>query len=353
MITFLKKTISAALALVFLAGPCLAQQGPVSRPIETIKMDGGFRIGPYPVPFQHEGVNTVFWTWLYLTPVIEGRGNSTYKLYLTIKVQLDNIPEFARVIAEKKLSRDNCGRINAVDNWVYSVNRPSLELRNANNLRIVLNGHVSTWSCLENPVPETVCDTYRDSLGLTWPYNCRFRASTPIKWMNFQVGVIATEDIFLSAKDGEIQYKVNQPLFNVDNSGFLNPILNLLLDVFYNFGTAASNLVLAPTRIPLSISQDFNKFNPRYENARFETTSGAHHVSITASAGITRDQINSFMRNAVGPLWNDIGPAVGIAPTPGPMTKSRLREECRQILPGVDIRECAAKSGWPYDALPD
>jgi hypothetical protein len=131
--------------------------------------EGGYRIGPYPIPIETEGVKTDLWTWLYFLPVIEGRGpDRSYKLKLAIKANLSTLPTLVKSIADKKFDKNNCARY-GVDNWVYVFEQPTIEMAGSNRLVFTSTGIIATWTCIQNLVPETVCEQgqYRDSLGLS------------------------------------------------------------------------------------------------------------------------------------------------------------------------------------------
>jgi hypothetical protein len=345
---------AALLVLLLTCGAFTTAQAQEYPPIAAQKTDTGFQIGPYPVPYEYEGSKTILWTWLRFRHEVIGRAYPTYKLYMTLLVQFNHMPRFFEAALEKNWSMDNCGRINAVDNWVYALDTPRVELRDNHNIYLETSAYVSTWSCFENPVPETVCDEYSDSFGFRWPYNCRLRSATPIKWMNLEVGIDANVKAHLSAADGALVYKVEEPYLRMDDDAFFSPAVNLFADFLYNIPTSIHNAVLQPSRVSIEASQDFAKFNPRYEDAGFQMVQGAEFVYVTASVSITSAQINEFMRNAIGPLWDDVV-IVPSPPEPDAWTKSRVRSECADADVGTDWNECLALMGLPYvyEELPD
>ena len=326
--------------------PIIAAAQPVPA-----KFEYGYRIGPYPVPLEYEGVNAVLYTWLFFTPIVEGRGNPTYSLRVTVKVQLNTLPGMFRQVMRQKYPDDNCGRINNVDNWVYTFEDPKITVVDEHNLRVVASGMVSTWTCLENPVFETVCESYTDSLGISWPYNCKSRPGSPIKTQNIRQGVDVTKGLYLDAKDGAILVKDYEPTINFAG-GIADTLLNFIALIEHNLGAAFANAFMSARRIELMVPEAYRAFHPKYDLARFELSNGVPFLAVGASAGVTAKQVNDFMRQTFGGLWTDIPETAAPAAAPA-LTKAAVQQMCLQQDPADDVPTCAAKMGLPYAELPD
>lgn len=327
----------------------VAQQASARIPVPE-KREEGYRIGPYPVEIEQDGAKGTFYSWLYFIPIVEGRGETSYRLRLVLKVQLTALADMFKKVMDDKYPHDNCGRINNIDNWVYTTERPSMAVVDAHRLRVDASVMVSTWSCFENPAFETVCDSYRDSLGIEWPYNCKTRRASPIKMQLLRQGVDVTKEFWLDAADGALQYKDNEPTIKFAG-GPIDTISNFAVTIFHNVGAAYRNAAMTPSRIEMMVPEDYRAFHPTYDLAGFETAGGEPFIVVGASAGVTAQQINAFMRRTFGGLWTDIVPTPTSAPTA--MTKTELARQCAESMAGEDIRTCAAKMGYPYDELPD
>lgn len=314
---------------------------------------GGFRLGPYPVPIEQDEVKGVLYTWLFFNTVVEGRVDPVYKLYLTLKSQLNTLPPMILQIVRTTLPQNNCGRINAVDNWVYGMNMPTMKVMNENTVRIEANGSIETWSCFRNPVDETVCDHYTDSFGNEIPYNCRTRRGSPIKARNLQQGYEITKDIRFRSVNGEWRIRDDKAtvFFTGDSVGTM--ALNTIAFIQNNLGAALGNPLLTEQRIKMTVPEEYRFLNPRYERAGFEMSDGVPFLVGGASISVSANQINDFMQKYFGSLWTPIAETNASRPGREPWTKARLRQYCKETAPELEIADCGARMGIPYDGIPD
>lgn len=301
MITRIRRLFGGLIyaSYVLLAPFCYAQNQP-SPP-------NSYQIGPYPVPFENDRIKTQFWTWLHFTPSIEGRENPTYKLVLTISIQLDNLPKLLSDYAAQTLSTDPCGRCPNVDNWVYSplnVNPPEVK---QHCLRITASGVFSTWTCLPG-VDETVCDYYEDDLGNKWPYNCRLRRGDPIKSRNFQQEYELTKDYFLDVTpDGRIKWTDSGLIIHMIGDSPGSQFLEVVAMLENNLkSTIAAACSLDTKFIDMNVPEDFKVLNPKYCYGAFEKTDQGAFLIVSASVSTTEAEINNFMRKHFEGIWRGI-----------------------------------------------
>lgn len=297
-----------------------------------------YQIGPYPAQYEKDGIKDTFWIWLRFTPVTIGRVNPTYKLKLTIFVQVNGLPRLLASYAAQKLPTDNCARFN-VDNWVYHVVPAPLEIRKAHSLRLTATGDISTWTCLPG-IQETVCRSLLD---------CTLRDGNPIKTINLQQGFEATKDWYLDiTADGKLTYGDPKPqiYFTGDNPGA--GFLNIVALLSHNLSAALQHsMVTMEDKIPA----DYKFLNPRYEWAGFVLNNGIEWMTADASVSITSSQIGDFMQKYFPNTWQGLIPE--IAPKREKMTKQLMHEECDKYAPGQDILDCASSMGWDYPSLPE
>lgn len=340
------KAAATTLILICAAGPVFAEQPSAS------KTPYGYRIGPYPLPITEDGESATLWIWLTFTPVQEGRGNPIFKLKLSLEAKLDEIPPAAKRIVDKKYLSDNCGRIDAVDNWVYALDAPRFIVVDPHNLQLLAKGQIETWSCFRNPVPETVCDHYRDDVFNTdIPYNCTTRQGSPIKTRNLQQGFEVTKNFYASTSaDGRLEIKDQKPIKDFLGQTLTTQILSFLDFVSGNLGAILANAYMTPQLIELSVPAEYRAFNPRYEDAGFKVDQNSVFLVVSASVSITAVQVNSFMRSRFGGLWTDLPASSG--PARLDMTKQQLRSLCAE-RPQWSLTDCAAAAGFKYDELPD
>ena len=335
--------LSALLFLLFIES-AVADGTPVAQPI--------FELGPYPIPYELDGVKTSFNTWLQFIPVIEGRGVPTYKLLMRVRLQIDSLPQFFVDYARSKTPNDNCARINNIDNWVYSFKTAPFQISDdRHNLTLGSSGDVSTWTCTES-LPETVCDHYRDSLGIEWPYNCKTRRGSPIKTQNFIQGFDIKKSLFFSTDgNGNILYKDEKPTVWWTGDSLPTQVLNLLTFVMNNFGAMIGNALMSPKLIEMNVPDDFKVLHPGYEDAYFERNPSGVFIIASASVSVTADQVNDFMRKHFGPIWHDIPKAA--QPVNTVMTRKRLEAMCSQYDPHDGVVICGLKMGFDYNHLPE
>jgi hypothetical protein len=343
--------IALLLGIVFAMPGLLAQTA--VKPIKTTK--GEFALGPYPTPFDLDGIKTHFWTWLVFSHSTEGSGNGTHKLGMKILMQIDHLSEIVGQHAAKKLPSDNCGRY-GIDNWVYSLRPSPLGIAEAGHvLRIGGAGKVQTWTCARPLSDGVKCETYRDSLGLTWPKNCRTVRGDPMKTMNVEAAFEVHNDFYLNTrKDGALEFRDRKPfvVFPGERLGIFN-----ILASFNNLASAMSNVFFSPQTLEINVPEDFKAFKPRYEAAGFEKLEGKEHLVVSAAARIPAAQANAFMSKHFGTLTKepariDTGASLISATIETPVTQSLLREQCHKFAPNEEVTACAEKMGWPYELLP-
>lgn len=340
------------LALIFALAPLQAMAQNIVNPRYG---NGEYLLGPYPFKQGMNGVDAQLYGNLIFRPVIEGRANPTYKLYLKVMVQLTGLGPAVKGYVDKNYSQDNCGRINAVDNWVYTVKNTRLRVVDRNTLRITSEGSVSTWTCTEG-IPETVCDSYSDSFGISWPYNCKLR---PKVWkaQNFEQGFEVVKDTWVDSTANSISFKNYDPVATPDNNTVIQNIFN---GVFRHFAktdeTINRNATLSPRTIEVIVPTEYQFLNPRIEFAGFQSYKDEPFLVATYSVAITREQINAFMSRFFGSIYKPIAAPVVAPINPGSPTKSSVRAECAEHLrqhPGDTVEKCAALLGLPYSELPD
>jgi hypothetical protein len=317
--------------------------------------NGTFKLGPYPVKADLDGIPVQLYTTLIFQPVIEGRGNPTYKLNLIALVQLTDLGPAVKRYVMAKYSQNNCERVNNVDNWVYSVKSTTLRVVDRRTLRISSVASVQTWTCTEG-LPETVCETYKDSFGFEWPKNCKMRP-TRYKVMNFEQGAEVTKDTWVDSTPTTILFKNFDPVIKPDNNTVLQNILNKVFrDLAKTDATIANNAALSATSINAAVPSEYLFLNPRIEEAGFNEQGGEPFLYGRYSVSIEREQINSFMSRYFGSLWDPITAPATAASTAPALTKAQVRSDCADYLkknPGDTIEHCAALHGLPYADLPD
>jgi len=339
--------------LLFILALLLASPGHAQQIVNPRIKGSSFVIGPYPIALSEKGVSTTLYSSLFFKTLAEGRGNTSYKLFLTVATQLTDVGPAVKRFAEATYSQDNCGRLNSADNWVFAIKNPKVVVTDPHNLSIKSKVNVSTWTCVEG-VPETVCDHY-SAAGIQVPYNCKLRP-TRYKTINFEQGFEIEQGLFVEAANNKYAYKFYQMVVTPDNNTVIQNLINgILRDKAKTDEAMNNNRALAPTTGDLPIPPDFIAFNPKLENAWFETLSGEPFFCVEFSVGVTQSQIDEFMTKYFGSLYHPAGPAAP-PPAAGPLTKARVRAECADYLaqhPGDTVQHCAALSGLPYDELPD
>lgn len=329
-----------------------------------IRDENGYRIGPYPIPIEHDGIKASLWTWLIFEPFAEPRIGK-YGLRVTAKSQLSEIRSLITGAVLKKLPRDNCARY-SIDNWVYTFNTPELNIASASSMNAVLRGSVSTWTCASNPIPETVCEgggTYRDSFGITWPAlpHCYTRPGQPLKSQNLEQAFEAQKGYFVGASpDGKLQLTDYKPTYWFTGGSPLTALLNMFALVENNLSAIFSNAMMKPQQFELVLPKEFVALVPRYEQGRFVMESGQPWLFVVASVSTTSETIDKIMRDTFGFLWtgatSKVTPSVSSlsAPrTPASMTKERIHRECAEYAPRDPVQDCAMKMGFDYQRLPD
>jgi hypothetical protein len=305
--------------------------------------NGSYVIGPYPVPFEVEGVKATIWVSLVFTPEVLLRHDPPFKLTMQAKAELTELGPAIRSYAVAKYSQDNCGRINAVDNWVYDIGNPKVTVVDSHTLRIKSRVDVSTWTCTEG-VPELVCE------GLS----CKLRP-TKIKIQNFEQGGEIRKDLWIDVKPDKILYKDYEPEIDIDNNTVLQNMLNDGFKTILKVDEREQNNKLLPvSAIDAATPAEFKALHPQLEFGGFETYKDRPFLTFTYSVSINQSQINDFMSKYFGSLYT---PFTGYTPPPSePYTKARLRADCAPYMaqhPGATIQECAAMMGMPYESLPD
>ncbi|MCP3024008.1 hypothetical protein [Cupriavidus basilensis] len=321
-----------------------------------VKLEDGFRIGPYPIQKDFDGIPFKLWAWLFVTPIIEGRDDKglAYKLKLTVKVNVADIRRAAQTYIDTRLDHDNCQRVNNVDNWVYGLKVEPLDITDGHTMKAKVSGTISTWTCIENPVFETVCDHYKDMFGISYPYNCYTRRGAPMKAQNFSQGVELSGYAYLKEQtDGSLEYRVpNKFLVYFSGDSPTTLVLNVFALIANNMSAILSSM--QPPEVYKMLVPDYLRiFNPKFEFAGFERNGSekAEFAVLSASISVKPSELNSNMRRLVGPLWKDIYP--NAPETPAGVTKEMIRKECQKYAPNLPIVECASNMGWPYNNLPD
>ena len=283
------------------------------------KLEDGYRIGPYPIQQDLDGIPVKLWAWLFATPIIEGLGDSdrTYKLKVTVKVQISDLRRAAQTYIDTKLDHDNCQRINNVDNWVYGLKVEPLDVSDGHTMKVKVTGTISTWTCIENPVFETVCDHYTDMFGFSYPYNCYTRRGAPMKTQNFSQGVELSGNVYLKERpDGSLDYRKPEKFFiYFTGDSPATTALNIFALLENNLGTIFNGM--QPANTYKMIVPDYLQFlNPKFEFAGFERSGAAktEFAVLSASIGVKPSELNSYMQRLVGPLWSDISPIEPKAP---------------------------------------
>ena len=145
----------------------------------------GFRgaiIGPFPIPYELEGVKygVPFFLGFQVRKIDQQSGELTIAAWILLNGVRGAVEQTIR----SKFNSNNCARYGE-DNWVYEFSDVSLTSANAKTLRFQVNGWVETWSCRPNPVPEAVWDDtgcYGEVLGQKYSYGCFVtREGSPIK----------------------------------------------------------------------------------------------------------------------------------------------------------------------------
>jgi hypothetical protein len=308
--------------------------------------DPTFRLGPYPIEFEADGVKSVAWSHLHFLPIVRDRTYDDFRIQMTVMVQLNGLLLVADEIVRRK--SDSCARYN-VDNWTYTLDRRILNVPHVNTLRLAASGNATSWGCAPNPIPETVVDTCDNGV---FQYPCTtLRPGSDLKTKVLYQTFDLTKDIYLKVENGKVRMTEakeivtlgdTNPLSNL--AGFILLFTNTLPGIFGDMFNGPKPVFTA------AVPTGFQALNPRYDAAGFVLIGDVPFAVIQASVGITRDQINEFMRGLFGDLWTDIP---GLPPKPPPMTKALLKIECDKYAAGVPYPECAAQMGWVYDLLPD
>ena len=306
--------------------------------------DPTFRLGPYPIEFEADGVRSVAWSHLHFLPIVRDRTLDEFRIQMTVLVQLNGLLLVADEIVRRK--SDSCARYN-VDNWTYSLDKRTLTVPHINTLRLSASGNATSWSCAPNPIPETVVETCDNGV---FQYPCAtLRPGSDLKAKLLYQTFDLSKDVSLKIDNGTVLMTETKENVTLSDT---NPLSNLASFVLFFTNTLPGifgDMFNGPKQLfTASVPSDFKTFNPKYEHAGFAVIKDVPFAVIQASVGITRDQVNDFMRGIFKDLWTDIP---GLPPKAPAMTKALLKLECDKYAPGVPYPECAAQMGWPYDLL--
>jgi hypothetical protein len=308
--------------------------------------DPTFRLGPYPIEFEADGVKSVAWSHLHFLPIVRDRTLDEFRIQMTVLVQLNGLLLVADEIVRRK--SDSCARYN-VDNWTYSLDTRTLTVPHINTLRLSASGNATSWSCAPNPIPETVVETCDNGV---FQYPCTtLRSGSDLKAKLLYQTFDLTKDIYLRVENGAVLMTEAKEIVTLGDTNPLSNLASFILLFTNTLPGIFGDMFNGPKQLfTASVPSGYNAFNPKYEHAGFVVIKDVPFAVIQASVGITRDQVNDFMRGFFKDLWTDIP---GLPPKPPAMTKALLKLECDKYAPGVPYPECAAQMGWPYDLLPD
>lgn len=309
------------------------------------KISPYFRIGPYPISYEIEGIRTHSWATLIFYPTIKDRTLDEIQLHINLFLQMDNLPSVAEEIVRRK--SDNCARYN-VDNWTYNLNKKDLLVTSPTSLKFHLEGSLTSWACSPG-LPETVVETCDNGM---FEYPCpKLRSGSAIKTKLLYQGFNLYKEIRMEIKDNKIIVSEKDPTIYLDNSNPLSPILNLLVFVTNTFPALISNLYQEPQSIiNQKLPEELKQINAKFNHAGFVNIENVPFATIHTSIGVNREQLNKVMRDHFGDIWTDL---LGLPPTKRDMTKSLMKNQCLELLPNDSLEECSAKLGWPYELLPE
>jgi hypothetical protein len=308
-----------------------------------------YKIGPYPIEFEMDGVKSIAWAHLFFVPVVTDRTLDEVRLRLTLTLQLDGVLKVADELVRRR--SDSCARYN-VDNWTYSLTKKSLRPVSSSTLRLSIEGNLTSWGCAPNPIPETVLETCDNGY---FQYPCAgFRPGSDLKTQILYQTFDLSKDIILDIHNEKLRVRHTKEVITLGDTNPLSGLADIAVLFTNTLPFLLESLFDGPKPLfATAIPTGFSQLNPRFDAAGFMETNGAPFAVVQASVGITRNQVNSFMKSSFGNLWVDIP---GLPPQPQKMTKTLMRLECSKYAPSEKIEDCVAKMGWPngtYESLPN
>jgi hypothetical protein len=234
--------------------------------------------------------------------------------YFKIKTEANQINVRARIVGDlgdlqKKigsivdkfgLPRDNC-RSYSANNPVVSIPRKELLYRNGEAI-FSIGGTVAVWDCRENPVPNSKVEWQIKDVGFgiktkvpvikTWPGN-------PIKNRLGSQSFDADLPLSIVKKDDStLELQLGRPDINLKGQyAFITKgILSIAGININDKAMDALRKAIDPEKLRVSLPEDFLKFNPAIESARFLNVGGNLAIEISMSAFVPGSLATEFLR---------------------------------------------------------
>lgn len=291
---FLLKII-AAIAVYSLTGSAYAAPNASRfRSDETV-------IGPVTVPVQYKGVT--------LDPNVMSYFNISSKpdgIYLNARIEADlsNLQNnFGSVMDRVPLPSDNCAS-KGIKNLV--VRLPSRSLAAQGDAALIkLSGEAVSWTCLDNPIPQTYWDPNGCSgdtgfLGhIHYSFGCpKFRPGNPIKTINATQPFDFSVPVTIVSTDGKsITLVVGNP--NVTLGGQFAFITNGILHIAnIDLNAEAKSAIesaVNPAVLTATIPAEYAELNPAINSVHFGVKDGNLAVFIEMSARIPPKKLNDMI----------------------------------------------------------
>ena len=301
---------SMAVAAAILLGVAIPVMQPTrAQTPQTSETSQELLLGPIPFTQPVQGIPVAIVSTTYLSLHTESDG-----LYLKAHVIADLTDLQAKIgsiIDTIPLPRNNC-RSYSANNPVVTIWGKELKATGS-TATLWLHGYVDVWDCRENPVPNSKVEWRVENIGLgiktevpvvvTWPGN-------PIKnKLATQPFDISEPLEFIRISDSTVALRLGNP--NVQLGGpFVGITKGILSIAGININAKARDALwqaIAPTKLQVSIPDEYLKLGPKIESASFQAVGNNLEVTMMLSARVPAAQINEVISQLAAKLHRNGG----------------------------------------------
>lgn len=225
------------------------------------------------------------------------------KVDVTTKTNLSDLQaKFFTILQTAPLPRDNCP---SYGNHVLPYLESASLQGSGHQAVFSLIGHADGWTCQKNPIPETVCTSYKEVCFIKCFKVCEkltTRDGSPIK-AKISEGFNASVPFTLSTIDGK-SIQINPGAASVNPRGDLGKFLNGLAGIFKtDLSSLASNKlsdIADKGLLRQAFPPGYESLDPQITNASFSSdTSGVLFVDTSLTATVPPEKLSEFLKEAL------------------------------------------------------
>jgi hypothetical protein len=251
--------------------------------------------------------------------------NLTSKAFLSLRTAPDGLTLTARVVADLgdlqakigaiidtiPLPRENCRSFSA-NNPVVTIWGKELKATGS-SATLWLHGYVDVWDCRENPIPNSKVEWRVEDIKVG-PLKTGAKTKVPVlvTWPGDPIkNKLATQPFdvseplsFVRITDSTIALQLGDP--NIQLGGQFVAVTKGLLSIagidINSKARDALRQAIDPTKLQISIPQEYVRLNPVVEAASFEALGNNLTATMTLSAHVPAEQVNQVITQLVAQL---------------------------------------------------